>query len=150
MFIGQRWGFSKFVESYIKSKLQLEKFGMVPKQSFLNSISSCLISTVPKDFYNRVEKGLIKLQKAQNFWFNKEGVSINSEAESVKTDLVILATGYSSVGKLKDVFASPYFQQCIAGSPDTIVPLYRYGQKCKLINPLNHLYKYKARFVFTA
>ncbi|KAM7470978.1 hypothetical protein LguiA_009161 [Lonicera macranthoides] len=120
-----RWGFSKFVESYIKSKLQLERFGMVPKQSFLNQISSCLIATVPKDFYNRVDKGHIKLQKAQNFWFNKEGVSVNSEAESVKTDLVILATGYSSVGKLKDVFVSPYFQQCIGGSPDTIVPLYR-------------------------
>jgi dimethylaniline monooxygenase (N-oxide forming) len=121
-----RWAFSKFVESSVKSKLQLKKFGMVPKHSFLKDLSSCLISAVPDNFYNRVEEGQIKLKEAQNFCFSKEGILINGEAsESVKTDLVILATGYRMLEKLKDVFASPYFQKCIAGSADTVLPLYR-------------------------
>lgn len=120
-----RWGISKFVESHIKSKHQLVKFGMVPKHSFLTEISSCLISTVPKDFYDRVERGSIKLKKAQGFGFTKEGVLIDNEVETLKTDMVILATGFKGVEKLKDIFVSPTFQTCIAGSPENAVPLYR-------------------------
>lgn len=113
------------MESYIRSKLQLVKFGMVPKHSFLTEISSCLISTVPKDFYDRVERGSIKLKKAQGFGFTKEGVLIDNEVEPLKTDMVILATGFKGVEKLKDIFVSPTFHTCIAGSPENAVPLYR-------------------------
>ncbi|KAI8553909.1 hypothetical protein RHMOL_Rhmol05G0053000 [Rhododendron molle] len=62
-----RWAFSKFVESHVKHKLKLAKFGMVPKHSFLQELSSCLTSTVPDDFYNRVEKGSIRLIQALAF-----------------------------------------------------------------------------------
>ncbi|XP_031252244.1 probable flavin-containing monooxygenase 1 [Pistacia vera] len=51
-----RWGISKFVETYIKKKHPLAKYGMIPKHSFLQDISSCLVSTVPEKFYEKVEK----------------------------------------------------------------------------------------------
>ncbi|XP_059647391.1 probable flavin-containing monooxygenase 1 [Cornus florida] len=120
-----RWGFSKFVESYIRSKLRLAKFGMVPKHSFLKEVSSCLVSTVPEDFYDRVEKGSIKLKKAPSFSFCEKGLLIDGEAEPLETDMVILATGFKSVQKLKDIFVSPTFQEILAGSTNTSMPLYR-------------------------
>lgn len=109
----------------MKHKLKLAKFGMVPKHSFLQELSSCLTSTVPDDFYNRVEKGSIRLKKAPSFSFCKEGILIDGKTETLKADLVILATGFNGVKKLQDIFASPSFQDLIAGSPDKTVPLYR-------------------------
>ncbi|KAF5449072.1 hypothetical protein F2P56_029556 [Juglans regia] len=120
-----RWAFSKFVESDIKKKLRLAKFGMVRKQSFLQEISSCLISIVPEKFYDKVEEGSIILKKATNFSFCKQGVLVNGDAHSLATDLVILATGYRGDKKLKDIFVSSTFKDYIAGSPNTTVPLYR-------------------------
>ncbi|KAH7852316.1 hypothetical protein Vadar_023295 [Vaccinium darrowii] len=120
-----RWASSKFVESYVKQKLNLAKFGMVPKHSFLQELSSCLISSVPDDFYNRVEKGSIRLKKASSFGFCKEGILIDGETEILKTDLVILGTGFKGVEKLRDIFVSATFQDLIVGSPDKTVPLYR-------------------------
>ncbi|EOY20367.1 Flavin-dependent monooxygenase 1 [Theobroma cacao] len=67
-----RWVFSKFVESYIKWKLPLARVGMVPKHSFHQEISSCLTSTVPKNFYDRVEEGSILPKKTQNINFMKK------------------------------------------------------------------------------
>lgn len=114
------------MESYIKRKLQLEKFGMVPKHSFLTEMNSCLISSVPENFYKRVEEGSINLKKAQSFSFNKEGVLLDSDkVELVKADLVILATGFKGVDKLKDIFLSPTFRTHISGRPENAVPLYR-------------------------
>ncbi|CBI37801.3 probable flavin-containing monooxygenase 1 [Vitis vinifera] len=120
-----RWGFSKFVESYIKRKLSLEKFGMVPKHSFLNEISSCLISTLPEGFYDRVEGGSILLKKAPKFGFCKEGIVVDGESTPLETDLVILATGFKGDEKLKDIFVSPTFRDYIIGSPTASLPLYR-------------------------
>ncbi|GFY89815.1 hypothetical protein Acr_07g0000120 [Actinidia rufa] len=60
-----------FVETHLKRKLGLAKFGMVPGHNFLQELSSCLISTVPEDFYYRVEKGSIRLKKASSFSFSK-------------------------------------------------------------------------------
>lgn len=122
----QRWAFSKFVESSIKWKLPLAKYGMVPKHSFLEQISSCLVSTVPEKFYDRVEEGRIMLKKFhQGFGFCKEGILIDGENLPVKSDLVILATGFRGDKKLKDIFASPTLQNCITGSPTTTIPIYR-------------------------
>lgn len=120
-----RWGFSKFVESHIKHKHRLEKFDMVPDHSFLNEISACTTSTVPQGFYDRVENGSIQLKKAPKFDFCKEGILVVGEAEPVKADLVILATGYKGIDKLKHIFSSTKFQNAIAESEDTRVPLYR-------------------------
>ncbi|XP_060168713.1 probable flavin-containing monooxygenase 1 [Lycium barbarum] len=121
-----RWAFSKFVESHIKYKLKLSKHGMVPEHSFLNELSACLISTVPEGFYNRVEEGSIKLiKKAEKFGFSKEGIVVEGQAEPIKSDLVILATGFNGIDKLKCIFESPNYQEFIAGSDDSAVPLYR-------------------------
>ncbi|XVF68046.1 hypothetical protein PTKIN_Ptkin10aG0171600 [Pterospermum kingtungense] len=122
-----RWGFSKFVESYIKWKLPLAKYGMVPKHSFHQEINSCLTSTVPENFYDKVEEGSILLKKTQNISFYEEDLMVDDEDEGsrLKADLVILATGFRGDKKLRDIFVSPTFQDYIAGSPDATVPLYR-------------------------
>ncbi|CAI9098712.1 OLC1v1035405C2 [Oldenlandia corymbosa var. corymbosa] len=125
-----RWIFSKFVESDIKNKLRLTKFGMVPEHSFLNEMNSCLISTVPDGFYNRVESGSINLKNAPTFGFCKNGILVGNgkdqEAEKVvEADIVILCTGFRGIHKLKHIFESTIFQDYIAGSNDAAVPLYR-------------------------
>ncbi|KAJ0076604.1 hypothetical protein Patl1_35705 [Pistacia atlantica] len=120
-----RWAYAKFVESHIEKKLQLGKYGMVPKHSFLQDISSCLISIVPEKFYDRVEEGSIILKKSQSFSFCEEGILVDGETPPLKTDLVILATGFRGDKKLKDIFVSQTFQDYIAGSPNEKLPLYR-------------------------
>lgn len=99
---------------------------MVPKHSFLQQISSCLVSTVPEKFYDRVGEGSIVLKKSpKSFSFCQEGILVEGENSPVKTDLVILATGFRGDKKLKDIFVSPTFQDYIAGSPKSTLPLYR-------------------------
>ncbi|OMO92027.1 Dimethylaniline monooxygenase, N-oxide-forming [Corchorus olitorius] len=120
-----RWAYSKFVEADIKRKLRLEKHGMVPEHSFLHEISSCLISTVPEKFYDKVEEGKIKLKKAPSFSFCQNGVLVEGETTPIEADLVILATGFQSEKKLRDIFVSQTFQKHIAGSHDAAIPLYR-------------------------
>ncbi|XP_057516430.1 probable flavin-containing monooxygenase 1 [Amaranthus tricolor] len=120
-----RWGISKLVELYIKRKLPLKKYGVIPKHSFLLEMNSCGISTVPKGFYENVEKGSIILKKSPNtISFFKEGVVLD-EHEYVKSDLVILATGFNGDQKLKDIFESQTFQDYIYGSSKDSVPLHR-------------------------
>ncbi|KAJ8765023.1 hypothetical protein K2173_010496 [Erythroxylum novogranatense] len=120
-----QWTFSKFVESYIKWKLPLAKFGMVPNHSFLQEISSCLISLLPEKFYDRVEEGSIILKKTQSIAFCEDGIFVDGESIPIKTDLVILATGFRGDRKLKHIFGSTTFQDLIAGSPQERVSLYR-------------------------
>ncbi|GKV23896.1 hypothetical protein SLEP1_g33575 [Rubroshorea leprosula] len=121
-----RWCFSKFVESDLRRRLPLAKFGMVPKQSFFENKNSCLIPTLPEKFYGKVEEGSIRLKKAPSFSFCKDGVVIDgNEAAPIQTDLVILATGFRGDKKLKDIFVSQTFQDCISGTPKAAVPLYR-------------------------
>ncbi|GLT85995.1 hypothetical protein SLE2022_041580 [Rubroshorea leprosula] len=121
-----RWCFSKFVETDIRRRLPLAKFGMVPKQSFFEHINSCLISTIPEKFYDKVEEGSIRLKKAPSFSFCKDGVVIDgNEAAPIETDLVILATGFRGDKKLKDIFASQTFKDFIFGTPKAAIPLYR-------------------------
>ncbi|KAF8027668.1 hypothetical protein BT93_E0545 [Corymbia citriodora subsp. variegata] len=120
-----RWAMSKFIEIDIKRKLPLKKFGMVPKHGFLQEISSCTITKVPEKFYDRAEEGSIILKKAPAFTFWKNGISIDGEVKPLNSDLVILATGFRGKKKLIDVFESQLFQDCLSGSPNSIVPLYR-------------------------
>lgn len=98
---------------------------MVPTHSFLHEISSCLTSTVPEKFYDKVEDGEIKLKKAPSFSFCDNGVMVEDETVPIEADVVILATGFKGEKKLKDMFVSQTFQNFIVGSPDAATPLYR-------------------------
>lgn len=121
-----RWGISKFAESYLRWKLPLKKYGMVPKHSFLQDISSCLTGFLPEKFYDKVEEGSIVLKKSQSFSFCKEGLIINGEPQPLKADIVILATGYKGDQKLKRMFKSQIFQNYIVdSSASSIISLYR-------------------------
>ncbi|KAL8060096.1 hypothetical protein ABFX02_02G001700 [Erythranthe guttata] len=119
-----RWGISKFVESHIKKKLRLEKYGMVPPYSFLKSVNSCTIATVPEGFFERVEQGSIILKKARGFSFCSQGVVIDGETEPLNIDLLILATGFRGVDNLKDAFISPPFRD-LMDTKDNGLQLYR-------------------------
>lgn len=98
---------------------------MVPNHSFHQEFSSCTFSSLPEKFYDRVEEGSIILKKAPRFWFCREGVMVDGEVEPLKTDLVILATGFSGDKKLRDMFVSSTFRNLIAASPHAALPLYR-------------------------
>lgn len=114
------------METHINKKLGLAKYGMVPEHSFLKEISSCMIATVPEKFFERVGEGSIILKKSPgSFKFCQEGILVGEEVAPLKTELVILATGFSGEKKLKDVFVSPTFQDYIVGSQEAILPLYR-------------------------
>lgn len=123
MFSPLRWGIAKLVEAHIKRKLKLTKHGMLPKHSFLKEINSCSIATVPEGFYDRVEEGSIVLKKTEHFSFCSEGVLMDHDAEPLKIDLLILATGFRFVDKLKAAFMSSLFQSLM--DKDTRLPLYR-------------------------
>ncbi|KAL6011906.1 hypothetical protein ACLOJK_002372 [Asimina triloba] len=124
-----RWGISKFVESYLRWTLPLKKYEMLPDNSFLQQIGNCQLSTLPKNFYGRVEEGSIILNKSPSFHFYKNGLILEGEGEehhkALETDIVILCTGYKGDQKIKDVFASPTFRDSVVGSPNSTVPLYR-------------------------
>lgn len=70
-------------------------------------------------------KGSIYSKKDTSLSFCKEGVMVNGEGQLLKTDLIILATGFRGDEKLKDIFVFPTFQDHIDKSPNTTVPLYR-------------------------
>ncbi|KAL7190019.1 hypothetical protein ACSBR1_039629 [Camellia fascicularis] len=74
---------------------------------YLNRLSELSVHKL-EDFYNRVEKGSIKLKKAPSFSFCK-GILVDGDTEAVETDMVILATGFKGVEKLKDILVSPTF-----------------------------------------
>ncbi|KAK9677480.1 hypothetical protein RND81_11G145700 [Saponaria officinalis] len=124
-----RWAISKFVESDIKKKHRLKKHGMVPDHSFTQELNTCLTSSIPEGFYDNADKGTLIFKRSPTFHFCKEGVQLDPNVKGtdlvVKSDLVILATGFKGDHKLKDVFVSPMFKAYIMGSPDKIVPLYR-------------------------
>ncbi|XP_038901456.1 probable flavin-containing monooxygenase 1 [Benincasa hispida] len=119
-----RWLFSKIVETYLTKKLGLAKYGMIPTQSFLQDISSCLFAIMPENFYDKVEDGSIILKKSQGFRFCEEGIMIEGETEPIRSDLVILATGFKGDQKLKEIFASCTFRDYMTFH-DLAVPMYR-------------------------
>lgn len=103
----------------------MAKFGMVPKHSFLQDVSSCMFAKLPDKFYDRVEDGSIKLKKSQNVEFCKEGLLLDGQDSPVETDLVIFATGFRGDAKLREIFRSPKFSECIVGHDRASAPLYR-------------------------
>jgi hypothetical protein len=103
----------------------MKKHGMVPEHSFFQSITSCLVAILPEKFYNKVDEGSIVLKKAKTFSFCRDGVILEGDNTPIKSDIVIFATGYRGDLKLKNIFKSSYFQDIVAGSQSSTVPLYR-------------------------
>nr|KAJ0209536.1 hypothetical protein LSAT_V11C400185040 [Lactuca sativa] len=131
-----RWGISKLVETHIKKNLPLAKFNMVPERSFSNDMRSCLLAAMPKDFFNRVETGRIHLQKSPGFGFYKDGIVVDGGNKQIQTDIVILATGFKGIHKLKNIFTSQDFRHFIAVSPDSRVSLYSDTFEAKICEEL--------------
>ncbi|WCJ29930.1 Dimethylaniline monooxygenase [N-oxide-forming] 1 [Euphorbia peplus] len=119
-----RWAISKIIETFLRWKFPLKKYGMLPKFKFSDDISSCLISILPEKFYDKVEKGSIVIKNSPSFKFYKKGIIINGESpQYLETDLVIFATGFNGEEKLKNIFSSPVFQDQIKATPSIL--LYR-------------------------
>ncbi|KAF0910672.1 hypothetical protein E2562_004664 [Oryza meyeriana var. granulata] len=122
-----RWLISKFVESYYKWALPMEKHDMVPDEDFLEAMCSCSVMKLPDKFYDKVEEGSIVLKKARKFSFCKEGLIVegDSSSETIKSDVVIFATGFNGDQKIREMFKSPLFRDIAAGAPSSIVPHFR-------------------------
>ncbi|KAF2317150.1 hypothetical protein GH714_012207 [Hevea brasiliensis] len=120
----QRWGISKFMESYLKWTLPLKKYGMLPKFSFDEHMSSCQIAMLPENFFDKVEEGSIIIKNSQSFRFCREGLIIEGEAQPLETDIVIFATGFKGYEKLANIFESSVFQDCLKAT----APLLLYRQ----------------------
>uniref|UniRef100_A0A452Y2G1 Flavin-containing monooxygenase n=1 Tax=Aegilops tauschii subsp. strangulata TaxID=200361 RepID=A0A452Y2G1_AEGTS len=108
-----RWIFSKFAESYYS--IPMKKYDMVPDHSLFEALVTCLIAITPKDHYKRLEEGSIILKKSKTFSFCKEGVLLEGESSSTKSDIVIFGTGFKGDQKIKDMFTSEYFQKIAIG-----------------------------------
>lgn len=124
----QRWSIAKFVESYLRWKLPLKKYKMVPQHGFLQDVSSCQILMLPENFFDKVVEGSIVLKKSENIGFCREGLIIDEETQPLKADIVILATGYRGDEKLRNIFTAPSFQRYMAGSTSSTISLYRYNR----------------------
>lgn len=99
---------------------------MVPDYSFSFAMSSCSIAMLPEGFYDRVDEGSIILKKSKAFNFSNDAIILQDRNESIKSDIVILATGFRGDQKLRDIFTANWCKRIVAGSPDTSAPLYRY------------------------
>lgn len=111
------------IECYLKYMYPLKKYNMVPTHRFLKQISSCMFTVLPANFYGRIKDGSLFLKKSQSFSFCRNGLIVQGESKPLLSDIVILATGYKSEEKLKNMFSSTLFQKCIAESS---APFYRY------------------------
>ncbi|PKI64719.1 hypothetical protein CRG98_014935 [Punica granatum] len=93
---------------------------MKPNHSFLQYVSASSIFMLPRNFYNKEEKGSIILKKSSWFGFIEEGIILEGENWPIRTDVAILATGYNGDQKLVCMFESPIFQKHIARSPTSV------------------------------
>lgn len=117
-----RWAISKFVELYLLLNLPLKEFGLIPKQTFFQQLSSCQVPLLPESFFHKVQEGRINLQKATDWNFSKKGV-ILSDGTEIEADVIILGTGYDGGKKLRLLLQ----KSCgpLSQDPESIIPLYR-------------------------
>lgn len=127
----QRWAISKFLETTLLHALPLQKNGLIPNESFVDQMASCLIAKPPPLLFKRVEEGHIRLCKSPNWSFDEKGLILdaqdgcNSQRQHVEVDVVILATGYDSQSKLLSLIPEDYRDQLFDSKG--VLPLYRYA-----------------------
>ncbi|KAK2423708.1 putative flavin-containing monooxygenase [Trifolium repens] len=76
-----RMGISKLVETYLRWKLPLKKYGLIPNHSFLQDTTTCRTGILPGFFFDKVKNGSIVIKKSQSFSFYKDGLIINGESK---------------------------------------------------------------------
>ena len=89
------------MESDVKQRHQLKKNDIVLQH--MEASGSYLISTFRYGFYDNVDKVSITIKKSPTFWFFDEGLLLEGEHKPLKTNLVILATGFNGQKKLEDL-----------------------------------------------
>ncbi|KAG7604987.1 putative flavin-containing monooxygenase 2 [Arabidopsis thaliana] len=113
---------SKFIESYVLWKLPLEKYGLKPDHAFEEDYASCQMALVPEKFFEEADKGMIRFKRTTNWWFYDEGIEFE-DGTTLEADVVILATGYDGMKKLKAIVPEPF--RSWLEFPWGIMPLYR-------------------------
>ncbi|EOA14394.1 hypothetical protein CARUB_v10027589mg [Capsella rubella] len=113
---------SRFIESYVLWKLPLEKYGLKPDHPFQEDYASCQMAIMPENFFDEADKGTIRFKRTKNWWFYDEGVEFE-DGTTLEADVVILATGYDGMKKLKDIVPEPF--RTWLEFPWGIIPLYR-------------------------
>uniref|UniRef100_A0A0D9WN11 Flavin-containing monooxygenase n=1 Tax=Leersia perrieri TaxID=77586 RepID=A0A0D9WN11_9ORYZ len=117
-----RWLLWKLAETYYKMQIPMEKHGMMPEESFAESMSSCRIGVLPDKYYDMVNEGSIVIKKTKSFSFCTDGLVLDDTGERVDADVVVLATGFRGDRSLNEMLVSPTFRSMVA---DTPAPLYR-------------------------
>lgn len=113
------------IEIYLRWKYPMKRYGALPEHSLGEQFRSCVTPTMPACFYDTVQEGSLVLKKSNRFSFCSNGLIIDQGemARVYPTDVVILATGFKGDEKLRNMFASTFFQKCVVVSS---APLYRY------------------------
>jgi len=78
---------------------------------------------VPEKFFEEADKGMIRFKRTTNWWFYDEGIEFE-DGTTLEADVVILATGYDGMKKLKAIVPEPF--RSWLEFPWGIMPLYRY------------------------
>ncbi|XP_010494596.1 PREDICTED: putative flavin-containing monooxygenase 2 [Camelina sativa] len=113
---------SRFIESYVLWKLPLEKYGLKPGHAFEEDYASCQMAIMPENFFDEADKGTIRFKRTKNWWFYNEGIEFE-DGTTLEADVVILATGYDCMKKLKPIVPEPF--RTWLEFPWGVMPLYR-------------------------
>ncbi|KAH7851662.1 hypothetical protein Vadar_015048 [Vaccinium darrowii] len=113
---------SKIIESYLVSKLPLEKYGLKPDHAFEEDYASCQMAILPENFFAEADKGKIAFKRAPRWWFWEGGVEFEDNTK-LEADVVMLATGFDGKSKLKYIIPEPF--RGLIDFTSGIMPLYR-------------------------
>ncbi|CAA7013621.1 unnamed protein product [Microthlaspi erraticum] len=113
---------SKFIESYVMWKLPLKRYGLKPDHSFEEDYASCQMAIIPENFFEEADKGMIRFKKTSKWWFYDQGIKFE-DGTTLEADVVMLATGYDGMKKLKAIVPEPF--RAWLEFPYGVMPLYR-------------------------
>lgn len=125
----QRRAISKTIEYYLRWKLPLEKYGLIPQHPFEEDYASCQIPLLPSNFFSEADKGNIVIKRSSSQWWFWEGGIQFDDGAKLDADVVVLATGFDGKKKLEAIIPDPF--RHLLDFPPGVMPLYR-----GTINPL--------------
>ncbi|XP_057958731.1 probable flavin-containing monooxygenase 1 [Malania oleifera] len=113
---------SKFIESYLAWKLPLGKYGLKPDHPFEEDYASCQMPVLPGNFFSEADKGRILFKRISKWWFWRGGIEFE-DGTKLDADVVIFATGFDGMKKLKALLPEPFCS--LTEDSSGIMPLYR-------------------------